>query len=179
MLTDPFLLGPQRTQDGWPTCLGLGSIWSPQAMKSHAQFIPRPRKAKRLPYLSIASLLHTAEEQTGCPSGLLKQTEAVPTPAMGWWLSDSQEGSQIWYVDFPLFPKVYLKCTHSLCFPSVVSSSCFEAHLEECFLWETQQFTQAQLSAWSSPSHAEFPHTSLVQQWLFVLCLSFCALAPA
>lgn len=54
------------------------------------QFISRPRKAELLTS-SIASLLHTAEEQTGCPSGLLKQTEAVPTPAMGWWLSDSQE----------------------------------------------------------------------------------------
>ena len=63
------------------------------------------------PYFSIASSLHTPEEQTGCPSGLLKQTEAVPTPAMGWWLSDSQEEGKPNPVclDFPLFPKVLPK----------------------------------------------------------------------
>ena len=62
----------------------------------------------QVPYLGIASSLHTTEEQTGCQSGLLKQTEAVPTPATGRWLSDSQEEGKpnLVCLDFPLFPKV-------------------------------------------------------------------------
>ena len=67
----------------------------------------------QIPYFSISCLLHTTEDLTGCQSDLLKQTEAVPTPATGRWLSDTQEEGKPNQVclDVPLFPKV-LPQTH-------------------------------------------------------------------
>ena len=52
----------------------------------------------QVPYLSIASSLHTAEEQTGCQSGLLKHPPGVFKPprrdALGTWKGGGGRGAR-------------------------------------------------------------------------------------
>lgn len=99
--------------------------------------------------------LHTAEEQTGCPSGLLKQTkkQSQHQPrAVAFRLTGGREAKS-GMLRLSLFPKVLPKMHVPL--PSFSSELPYEAPLEGAFSEETQQFTQAQLDAWSIPNHPE------------------------